>query len=391
LNLPLGFSYSAVYAGIRKTSTDDLALIVSDTPASAAAMFTTNAVQAAPVRLGQAHLKSSRGKARAIVVNAGNANCATPTADRAALETVKAVARYGHWPVNQILPSSTGVIGVDLDYKLIVSALPDLFGGLSPHRFYDVARAIMTTDTVAKVAAGDVPLKEGTVRIAGTTKGSGMIHPNMATTLAYVMTDAAIPPAALKPLLKAAIDRSFHRLTVDGDTSTNDTVVLLANGASGVQPSPKELKVFGEVLCWVLEDLAEQIARDGEGARKLISIRVTGARSADEAQKIARSIAMSPLVKTAIAGGDPNWGRILCAAGYSGAKFDPREVTIKLQGTVVCHRGLAADFVEADVKSLLDDTDVSIRFIAGKGKGEALFRTCDLTEGYIRINGSYRT
>lgn len=392
MNFPLGYRYSAVYAGIRKKRQDDLALIVSDTPASAAAVFTENLVQAAPVKIGRSNLKASRGKARAIVVNAGNANCATRTAQRVATETCKAVAKYGHWPANQILPSSTGVIGVDLDVKLIVSALPDLFGGLSPNRFDDVARAIMTTDLVPKAASGEVPLRDGMVRIAGTTKGSGMIHPNMATTLGFVMMDAAISPADLAPMLATAVNRSYNRLSVDGDMSTNDTVIVLANGASGVAPNSKERKVVTEVLCWVMEDLAEQIARDGEGARKAITIRVSGAKSDADAEKIARAIANSPLVKTAIAGSDPNWGRIICAAGYSGANFDPAKVDIKLQGVPVCRQGLAVDFDEREMKTKLDERDCLIRLsIRGDGKGEAQFWTCDLTEGYIRINASYRT
>jgi glutamate N-acetyltransferase/amino-acid N-acetyltransferase len=391
LNLPLGYNYSSTFAGIRKTTKDDLALIVSTTPAAAAAVFTRNLVQAAPVKLGRKHLAQSRGKLRAILINAGNANCATRTADRVALDTVRAVARFGQWPVPQVISSSTGVIGVELDPNLIIAALPDLFQGLHADRFPDAAHAILTTDTVPKMASGEVPLKEGTVRIAGFTKGSGMIAPNMATTLGYVMTDAALTPAQLKPMLRRAADRSFNRLSVDSDMSTNDTLVLMANGASGVAPNEKERKVVEEVLAWVLEDLAEKIARDGEGARKCVTIYVTGARNAADAHKIARAIANSPLVKTAIAGSDPNWGRILCAAGYSGANFDPAAVTVKMQGTVVCRKGLAADFDEAEMKRALHSPEVQIRFVAGKGTGECQFWTCDLTEGYIRINGSYRT
>ena len=392
MNFPLGYRYSTVYAGIRKTTKDDLALIVSDTPASAAAVFTRNVVQAAPVRLGRAHLSASRGKARAVLINAGNANCATRTGDKVALATCQAVAKRGHYPVNQVIPSSTGVIGVELNPKLIVSALPDLFAGLSPDRFADVARAIMTTDLVPKAASGEVPLKDGMVRIAGMAKGSGMIHPNMATTLGFVMMDAKIAPVHLKPMLASAINRSFNRLTVDGDTSTNDTVLVLANGASGVAPNDKERQVITEVLSWVLEDLAEKIARDGEGASKCITIHVTGARSAEDADKIGRAIANSPLVKTAVAGNDPNWGRILCAAGYSGGYFDPNKVEIKLQGVTVCRNGLAVDFDEAEMKRQMDKPDVAIRFnIGGSGKVETQFWTCDFTEGYIRINASYRT
>lgn len=385
-----------MYAGLRKTRKNDLALIVSETPASAAAVFTKNLVQAAPVKLGRTHLKASRGKARALIINAGNANCATKTADRAAIETCRAVAKHGHWPVNQIIPSSTGVIGVDLNVKLIAAALPDLFSQLSTDAFDDVAKAIMTTDLVPKAASAEVPLRDGTVSMAGMTKGSGMIHPNMATTLGFVMMDAAISPANLAPMVKAAVGRSYNRLSVDGDMSTNDTVIVLANGASGVAPNEKERKVVTEVLCWIMEDLAEQIARDGEGANKCVSIHVSGTRTDSDAERIARAIANSPLVKTAIAGSDPNWGRILCAAGYAGVLFDPAKVDIHLQGVPVCRSGLAVDFDESEMKKKLDARDCVVRFaIRSNGKrpnkGIAQFWTCDLTEGYIRINGSYRT
>jgi glutamate N-acetyltransferase/amino-acid N-acetyltransferase len=349
-------------------------------------------VKAAPVRLAAQHLKKARGKARAILVNAGNANCATPTADQVAQESCRSVARAGHWPIEQVLPCSTGVIGVDLDVRLLTAAVPDLFAGLAKDRFHDVTRAIMTTDLAPKAASGEVPLRDGTVRIAGMTKGSGMIQPNMATTLGFVLTDAAVSPVHLRGMLGRAIARSYNRLSVDGDTSTNDTVILLANGASGVEPNEKERLVLEEVLCWVMEDLAEKIAQDGEGARKLIRIRVTGARTDGEAEQLARSIANSPLVKTAIAGSDPNWGRILCAAGYSGVKFDPAKVDIKLQGEWVCRGGLATGINEAMLKQRLDEPECHIRFaIQGRGKGMAQFWTCDLTEGYVRINGSYRT
>ncbi len=391
MNLPVGYRYSAVYAGIRRTTAADLSLIVSDTPASAAAVFTRNIVQASPLRLSRKHLAESGGKVSAILINAGNANCATRTGDRVALATARAIARRGGWPVNEVIPASTGVIGVELDAALITDALPALFDGLAPERFEDVSRAIMTTDTVPKTAAAEVHVGPGTVRIAGMTKGSGMIHPNMATTLAFVMTDAAIGVPKLKSMLRDATDRSFNCLSVDGDTSTNDIIVLLANGASALKPAAGKLQAFEEAMNSVLESLARQIAADGEGARKCITIDVSGARDHQEARKIARAIANSPLVKTAIAGSDPNWGRILTAAGYSGAKFDPNEVEIRFQNVRVCRRGLAVRFDEDDLKSRLGQPDVAIRFTAGKGTGEARFWTCDLTEGYIEINGSYRT
>ncbi len=392
MKLPLGYRYSSTYAGIRKEKRDDLALIVSEVPASAAAMFTTNLVQAAPVRLAKAHLHSAHGSARAILANAGNANCATRTGMKAAIASCRAMARALKLPVEEVLPASTGVIGVELDPGLILKAIPALVARLDASRFGDVSRAIMTTDRIPKVAFGEVPLNHGVVRIAGMAKGSGMIHPRMATTLCFVLTDAAIPPPPLRRALAPAVERTFHRLSVDGDTSTNDTLLLLANGASGVKLNPKERLVFQEVLSWVLQDLAEMIARDGEGARKKVTIHVLGASDDTRASQIARAIANSPLVKTAIAGSDPNWGRILSAAGSSGVRFDPASVDICLQGVPVCRRGAAADFSESELKHQLDSPNCVIRFvIRGSGKGQACFWTCDLTEGYIRINATYRT
>jgi glutamate N-acetyltransferase/amino-acid N-acetyltransferase len=392
VKLPLGYLYSATYAGIRQVEKDDLALIVSGLPASAAAVFTQNRVQAAPVKLSRRNLQRSGGVAGAILVNAGNANCATRTGDAVALSTAKAAARMLKLPAAQVLPASTGVIGVELDPGKITDALPALAAGLSPTRFDDAARAIMTTDLVPKTALAEVKMGRGVVRIAGMTKGSGMIQPLMATTLGFVMTDAAIPPALLRAILKRSVERSYNRLSVDGDTSTNDTLVLLANGASGVRPDPRELPKFEEAVARVMESLAQAIARDGEGARKLITIRVTGAATGEGAARLARAIANSPLVKTAIAGADPNWGRILSAAGNAGVAFDPARTDIRLQQVLVCRGGLAADFAEAELKQKLEAPECEIRVaIRGKGKGSACFWTCDLTEGYIRINASYRT
>jgi glutamate N-acetyltransferase/amino-acid N-acetyltransferase len=392
MTLPLGYRYAATYAGIRKVKKDDVALIVSDVPAAAAAVFTTNRVKAAPVVLAQRNLKSSRGKVKAILVNAGNANCATRTGDEVARATCEAAAAALHVEPNQILPASTGVIGVEMDGGKIIRALPKLVRQLSPDAFQNVAQAIMTTDLVPKTASAEVSLSGGNVSIAGMTKGSGMIQPLMATTLGFIMTDAVIPAARLHTMLKRAADVSFNRLSVDGDTSTNDTLVLLANGVSGVRINPQEEALFVDALSYVAQELAAQIARDGEGAQKLVTIQVTGARTDDDATRIARAIANSPLVKTAIAGSDPNWGRILSAAGNAGVAFDPRKVDIALQGVLVCEGGLAAPFSEKQLKKRLDAKDCSIEFrIRGNGKGRARFWTCDFTEGYIRINASYRT
>lgn len=392
MTLPLGYLYSSTYAGIRKAKKDDLALIVSEQPAAAAAVFTRNLVQAAPVRLCRAHLRASRGHARAILVNAGNANCATRTGDSVALACCRAAGKLLRAPAEHVLPASTGVIGVELDPKRITEALPGLVTGLSPDRFEDVANAILTTDLKRKTAHAELSAGGGTVRLAGMTKGSGMIQPRMATTLGFLMTDACIAPRDLKTMLAAAVERSYNRLSVDGDTSTNDTVVLLANGASGRKLSAAERKMFQEVLCWLMEDLAEQIARDGEGATKQITIFVSGTRTDDDAVQIARAIANSPLVKTAIAGSDPNWGRILSAAGNAGVNFDPAKVDVHLQGLRVSKSGRAEEFDEAELSKKLDSPSCLIQFVIhGKGKGQARFWTCDLTKGYIDINASYRT
>lgn len=391
--MPLGYRYAALYAGIRKVEKNDVALIVSEEPANAAAVFTTNLVAAAPVVLSRANLKASKGKVKALLINAGNANCATRTGAKVAATTSAAVAKALKAAAEQVLPSSTGVIGVELDGKKITSVVPELTAALDEDKFFDVADAILTTDLVRKTAFAEIMTEAGgVIRIAGMTKGSGMIQPNMATTLGYVMTDADVPVAELKRILTRATELSYHRITVDGDTSTNDTVVLLANGMSGVKPKGKELAVFEEAVTAVMKDLAAQIAKDGEGARKLVRILISGAKDEAEAAKIGRAIGNSPLVKTAVAGADPNWGRVIAAAGYSGAQFDPSKVDIYLQGKRVCKGGLAASFDEAKLKAKLEESEVIIDLrIAGTGKGTAEFWTCDFTEGYIQINGSYRT
>jgi len=392
LNLPLGYAYAATYAGIRAVEKDDLSLIVSGLPANAAAVFTQNRVQAAPVRLSRKHLAASKGLVGALLINAGNANCATRTGDAVALATCKAAAKLLRLRVEQVLPASTGVIGVELDPARITGAMPTLVAGLSAERFSDVARAILTTDLVAKEAFAEIKLRRGAVRVAGMTKGSGMIQPRMATTLGFVLTDAAISVSQLKAILKRGVERSYNRISVDGDTSTNDTLVLLANGASGVRPDAKELAKVEAAITEVLESLARSIVRDGEGAKKLVTITVTGAPTNDGAATLARAIANSPLVKTAIAGSDPNWGRVLSAAGNAGVKFDPAKTDVKMQGVTVCRNGLAAPFSEPELKAKLDARECDVRLqIKGAGKGQATFWTCDLTEEYIRINASYRT
>ncbi|MEO8596743.1 MAG: bifunctional glutamate N-acetyltransferase/amino-acid acetyltransferase ArgJ [Candidatus Solibacter sp.] len=392
MNLPLGYAYAATYAGIRAAKKNDLALIVSGLSANAAAVFTQNRVQAAPVRLGRAHLKASKGLVGAVVINAGNANCATRTGDAVAMATCKAAAKFLKLPVSQVIPSSTGVIGVELDARKITDALPELVNGLAADGFERVAHAIMTTDLVPKTAFAEARLRRGAIRVAGMTKGSGMIHPMMATTLGYVLTDAVLPVAQVRAILKRGVETSYNRISVDGDTSTNDTLLLMANGASGVRADARELAMVEAAITDVMQSLAQQIARDGEGAKKFVTIVVKGAASDDDAARMARAIANSPLVKTAIAGSDPNWGRVLSAAGNAGVKFDPAKTDIHMQGVAVCKGGLAAPFSEQELKQKLDGAECEIRLaIGGKGKGEARFWTCDLTEGYIQINASYRT
>src|SRR5579875_2650626 len=392
MKLPLGYRYAAAYAGIRKEKKDDIALIVPDRLAHAAAVFTTNMVQAAPVRRGRKHLKLSQGRVAAVLVNAGNANCATRTGDQVALASCKALAKALRTKTEFVLPASTGVIGVELNPRLITDALPKLLAALSPDAFEAAASAMLTTDTRLKVASEEFACHGGAVRVAGMTKGSGMIHPQMATTLGFVMTDAAVAPNMLREMLASATERSYNSLSVDGDMSTNDTVLLMANGASGVKPNGKQSKLLQTAISRVMESLAEQIAADGEGARKLIIIRANGFRSVEDARKVARAIANSPLVKTAVAGRDPNWGRILSAAGYSGVAFDPADLDVFLQGVQVCRKGLAAEYDEPALKQKLEQARVEIQISSrGRGQGEARFFTCDLTEGYIQINGSYRT
>jgi glutamate N-acetyltransferase/amino-acid N-acetyltransferase len=392
LKLPLGYRYAAAYAGIRKIEKDDVALIVPDQPARAAAVFTKNVVQAAPVKLARQNLKISKGKVTGVLINAGNANCATRTGERVALASCKALAKALKTRPEYIVPASTGVIGMELDVALLTAPLPILVERLSADNFQAVAEAIMTTDTRPKTASEEVQFADGAVRVAGMAKGAGMIHPNMATALGFVMTDALADAEDLTDILRAATERSFNSLTIDGDMSTNDTVLLLASGASNVRPSGKERKVLQEVVTWVMESLAEQIAADGEGARKLIVVRAVGFKTREDARKIARAVANSPLVKTAVAGSDANWGRILVAAGYAGVDFDPADIDIEIQRVSVCRGGLAAEFNESELKQKLDESEVRIRIVNKKGgKGEARFFTCDLTEGYIQINGSYRT
>ena len=389
---PLGYRFAATYAGIRKDPDDDLALMVSDVPATAAGVFTQNQVRAAPVTISMEHLEKSGNTCRAIVANAGNANCATPTMNKVARATARAAAKLLSVPRQHILLASTGVIGEPLDEDLILRALPELHQNLAPLGFQACAAAIMTTDTYPKTAAAEVETRHGAVRVAGMAKGAGMIQPNMATMLSFIFTDAVLDARTLSRMLRAAAERSFNRISVDGDTSTNDTVLLLANGASGIQPKGPDRARVQDALNRVAEELAVGIVGDGEGSKKVLTIDIEGASSNAAAVRLARAIANSPLVKTALAGADPNWGRIISSAGASGVKFDPAKVDIHLNGHLICRRGVRADFSEADVQTTMELDESTVKFrIRGGGKGKARFWTCDLTKEYIEINADYRT
>ena len=389
--LPLGFRFAAGFAGVRKVRSDDLALMVSDSPASAAGVFTQNAVRAAPVDVSAEFLKTSGGIARAIVANAGNANCATPNMRTVSAATAKATAELAEIPERQVLLASTGVIGEPFDEALIPRALPKLWKNLDREQFDACAKAIMTTDTVPKVRCGQVETPDGVVRIAGMAKGAGMIMPDMATMLSFLFTDAEVEPVLLREMLRAAVGQSFNCITVDSDTSTNDTVFLLANGASGVRFDRSNSQSLREGLDAVSRQLAIDIARDGEGASKLAEITVEGAATDRDAKTIAMAVANSPLVKTALSGADPNWGRILGAAGKCGVAFDPLHADVLVNGVRVCANGMRAEFDEPAVQRTMEEDESSITVRLGEGEGSAVVWTCDFTERYIRINADYRT
>lgn len=396
LATPLGFRAAAVAAGIKKTRDAlDLALIFSDSPATTAAgVFTTNRVAASPVQLSKQNLTQSRGRCRAILVNSGNANaCTGKEGMHAAEETTRAVAELLGIEPAQALVASTGVIGVALNTSLIIQQLPHLMEKLSKENAPAVARAIMTTDTVPKCCAVRSESRGKAVHIAGVAKGAGMIHPNMATMLSFITTDASMGERMLHNLLLGAVEESFNRVTVDGDTSTNDTVLALASGLadSAVIPGNDSRSWFAEGLTVVCETLARMIARDGEGASKLITVEVIGARTPMDADRVARAIANSPLVKTAMAGGDPNWGRIVCAAGYSGAKFDPTRIDVSANDLALCRKGADAGFEEAAAHRELSKKEILLHVDLHAGRANAKVWTCDFTREYIDINASYRS
>jgi glutamate N-acetyltransferase/amino-acid N-acetyltransferase len=393
--LPEGFLWSATKAGIKASGRSDVALAEAPLGASAAVMFTRNRVAAAPVEVGRAHIRKSKGRVRAVLVNAGNANCATgaPGID-VAEQSCAALGAALEVAPQFIIPSSTGIIGVPLPVEKLVGAVP----AIVESRSNDVdalkafATAIMTTDTRMKIASAEIAVGKKTVRIAGVCKGSGMIHPNMATMLVYLFTDLEAAPKELQSALKAAVDTTFNAISVDGDTSTNDTVLLLASGAAKVKLiAPGVAKKFAELLRAVCASLAEQVVRDGEGAEHLVRLQIAGAKSVDEARTIARSIANSPLVKTAWAGCDPNWGRILSSVGKSGVAVDPTKINIFFGPQQLCKNGMAHPFDEKQAHEYLKQPEYAIKVELGRGKSALEFLTCDLTAEYVHINADYST
>jgi glutamate N-acetyltransferase / amino-acid N-acetyltransferase len=391
-----GVRLAAGHCGIRGTGTSlDLMLAAFDKDTTVAGVFTLSSTAGAPVRWCRKALAS--GQARALVVNSGNANVYTGKAgDDAVKATANAAAHLLGTTANRVFIASTGVIGEPLPVEKIVAELPKLHKTLDAGAWLLAAEAIMTTDTFPKGATRRVEVDGHQVTLSGMAKGSGMIAPDMATMLAYVFTDAAIGADALQAVLKSATDKSFNCITVDSDTSTSDTLQLFATGQAGHaridDPRDRRLKAFRQALDEVCLDLAHQVVRDGEGAQKFIEIEVTGARSAKSARRIALAIANSPLVKTAIAGGDANWGRIVMAVGKSGEAIAEANLTIHVGGHPVAVNGAPpADYDEAPVARHMAGRAIDMSVDVGVGRGKATVWTCDLTHGYIEINGSYRT
>jgi glutamate N-acetyltransferase/amino-acid N-acetyltransferase len=412
--VPRGFSFAAVRAGLKASGKPDLACAVADRPAVAAAMFTSNKVIAAPLIVGQRHLHRSQHQVRVVLVNAGNANCATGEAGVTAAQQccVSAASIFG-CEAHSVFPSSTGIIGVPLPVDKLTAALPALHAGLgsSASHMEQMAGAIMTTDTRSKFAAASFEVRGVTVRVAGIAKGAGMIHPQLqaapaaahATMLVYLFTDAVLAPSVASDLLYHAAENTFNRISIDGDTSTNDTVLLLASGASGVNihghshatATPVDdppTAAFSSALQSVCLALAKHIVEDGEGIEHVVELAIGGALSDADALRVARSIAHSPLVKTAWAGCDPNWGRILAAIGYAGIAIDPARINISFGDLEICRDGcLSPKFDEAATHDYLKQRELTIHIDLGLGRGSCRFWTTDLTAEYVRINSDYST
>ena len=368
-----------------------MALIVSDVECAAAGIFTKNVVKAAPILVDLAHLAD--GKARAILANSGNANACAPQGEENAARMCAAAAQAIGCDAGDVLVSSTGVIGQTLNISVIEEGVPALYAALEASAAASdaAAHAIMTTDTVKKEAAVETVIGGKTCRIGGIAKGSGMIHPNMGTMLCFLTTDCAIAAPMLKKALLATANRSFNRISVDGDTSTNDSCMILANGLAGNAPITDEgadYQAFLEALQTLCIHMARSMASDGEGAKHLITCTVTGAKSEESAETIAKSVISSTLTKAAIFGADANWGRVLCAMGYSGEVFDPDKVDVSF---AVCAAGRGLPFDEDQSKKILTEHDVEIRVAMGEGQGSCTCWGCDITYDYIKINGDYRT
>jgi glutamate N-acetyltransferase/amino-acid N-acetyltransferase len=399
-SLPRGFLWGAVRAGIKASGRADLSAIVAPDTASAAALYTTNKIQAAPLIIDRRHLAANGGRIHIVLINAGNANCATGEAGiTAAEECCDATAEVFGYAARAVFPSSTGIIGVPLPVEKVRAALPALreaVGDTTDH-FASVAAAIMTTDTRPKTAHATIDIDGLPVHIAGIAKGAGMLHPQLAaaphaTMLVYLCTDAAAEPALLQRLLTGAAETSFNRISIDGDTSTNDTVLLLASGASGAALNARNSDAFSAALSEICTSLAKQIVADAEGATHLVELNIRGAASDADALRIAKAIAHSPLVKTAWAGSDPNWGRLIAATGYSGAQVDPTRISILLGDLLICERGgRAAAFDESAAHRYLSQPEFSVHIDLGLGSGTCRFWTCDLTREYVSINADYST
>ncbi len=391
-----GFCAAGVRCGLKQNKTAlDLGLILSDRPCSVAGVYTTITIPAASV--GWTRAVTKKGTAQAVVVNSGNANaCTGEQGDLDAAGMALATARQFEIDPEQVCVASTGIIGHPLPLDKIVCGITDAAEAIGPERGAgtDFARAIMTTDTCPKAVALQTVIGGKVVTIGGSAKGSGMIAPNMATMLSFITTDAAVSPAMLRKALKAAVDVSFNRITIDGDMSTNDTLLVLANGAAGHRTIDKPGRAFNQfaaALESVSIQLAKMLVRDGEGATKFVEIRVKRAASAKDAATIAKAVANSPLVKCAINGGDPNWGRIICRAAGCGAKLKGDKTTLKIGGKLAFVKGLPADTPQAELAKAMKPKDIEIELDLGLGKGDATVWTCDLSREYVTINADYHT
>jgi glutamate N-acetyltransferase/amino-acid N-acetyltransferase len=405
-SLPLGFAWGAVVAGIKASGKPDLAAVVVAKGGWAAAVFTRNQVVAAPVTVGQKHLLGTGGRVGAVLVNAGNANCATgQTGIDACVRACAAAADSFGCIFDEVFPSSTGIIGVPFPTEKVVAAMPALKAamGSTTEDAEAFARAIMTTDTKMKVARASIDVDGVQVHLWGAAKGAGMIHPQLgapvgadvaphATMLVYVLTDLEADAAELRELLGPATEGSFNSISIDGDTSTNDTVLLLASGASGVKLDGRVNEAFSNALALVCGSLAYQIVEDGEGVTHVVTLHITGAASEADAKLVANTIATSPLCKTAWSSADPNWGRLLAAAGRSGVAVDAERMTIRIGDLPIFEHGMrAAAFDEAAAHAAMEEREYTITMDLGMGVAECRFVTCDLTEEYVRINADYST